>query len=90
LNPETPFSRFYGEATVQACLLGDCHYLDISGEPEFIEKIAHPFAGCVIFLYRLFSHCTVPVRSFTAIWQRFGVRRAGQRARPHVGERVWF
>lgn len=33
-----PF-RFLGEAVVVACIRGGAHYLDISGEPEFIEAI---------------------------------------------------
>ncbi|KAI4465927.1 hypothetical protein MML48_3g00014141 [Holotrichia oblita] len=31
--------RFYGEPIVKACLATSTHYLDVTGEPEFMEKI---------------------------------------------------
>ncbi|KAF9181224.1 hypothetical protein BGZ51_005584 [Haplosporangium sp. Z 767] len=34
-----PF-RFLGEAVVTACIQEQCHYVDITGEPEFFEKMA--------------------------------------------------
>ena len=30
--------RFHGEAVVSACIRNSCDYVDITGEPEFIEK----------------------------------------------------
>lgn len=33
-----PF-RFFGEPVVKAAIAGKCHYLDISGEPEYMERI---------------------------------------------------
>ena len=34
-----PF-RFLGEAVVAACVSESCHYVDITGEPEFFESMA--------------------------------------------------
>lgn len=31
--------RFYGEAVVEACIAEGTHHLDISGEPQFLEKM---------------------------------------------------
>lgn len=33
-----PF-RFYGEPVVKACLAGEAHYLDVTGEPDFMERM---------------------------------------------------
>lgn len=33
-----PF-RYWGEPVVRACIASRCHYLDICGEPEYIERI---------------------------------------------------
>lgn len=33
-----PF-RFYGEPVVKACIAEGCHYIDITGEPEFMERM---------------------------------------------------
>ncbi|KAJ3109161.1 hypothetical protein HDU97_008560 [Phlyctochytrium planicorne] len=38
INCVGPF-RFYGIPVVQACVAGNTHYVDITGEPEFIEKV---------------------------------------------------
>lgn len=38
LNCVGPF-RFHGEPVVRACIEGGCDYLDITGEPEFMERI---------------------------------------------------
>lgn len=38
VNAVGPF-RFFGESVVQASIAGGCHYIDISGEPEFIEAM---------------------------------------------------
>jgi len=38
LNCVGPY-RFSGEQVVQACLAGGAHHIDISGEPQFLEKI---------------------------------------------------
>ncbi|KAJ7337116.1 hypothetical protein OS493_009968 [Desmophyllum pertusum] len=38
LNCVGPY-RFYGEAVVKAAVDNGCHHLDISGEPEFLEKM---------------------------------------------------
>lgn len=37
LNCVGPY-RLWGEPVVKACLEGGCHYLDITGEPEFMER----------------------------------------------------
>ncbi|CAM9601503.1 unnamed protein product, partial [Heterosigma akashiwo] len=37
INATGPF-RFWGEAVVAACVAAGCHYVDITGEPEFIER----------------------------------------------------
>lgn len=37
INCVGPF-RLYGEAVVRSCLLNSCHYVDITGEPEFMER----------------------------------------------------
>lgn len=38
LNCTGPY-RYFGENTVKACVLNDTHYLDITGEPDFIERM---------------------------------------------------
>jgi short subunit dehydrogenase-like uncharacterized protein len=38
LNCVGPF-RFHGEAVVQACIAARTQYLDITGEPEFMERV---------------------------------------------------
>lgn len=38
LNCVGPY-RFFGEQVVKACIDAGCHYVDISGEPEFIERV---------------------------------------------------
>jgi len=38
INCTGPF-RYYGEEVVVSCLRNSCHYIDISGEPQFLEKI---------------------------------------------------
>ncbi|KRT79282.1 hypothetical protein AMK59_6691, partial [Oryctes borbonicus] len=38
INAVGPY-RFYGEAVVKACLTTSTHYVDVTGEPEFMEKI---------------------------------------------------
>jgi short subunit dehydrogenase-like uncharacterized protein len=38
INCVGPF-RFYGEAVVRAAVAGGCDYVDITGEPEFMERV---------------------------------------------------
>jgi len=38
LNCVGPY-RFYGEQVVKACIEGGSHHLDISGEPQYLEKM---------------------------------------------------
>ncbi|CAG8499517.1 7429_t:CDS:2 [Scutellospora calospora] len=38
INCVGPF-RFYGEPVVRACVENSCDYIDISGEPDFIERM---------------------------------------------------
>lgn len=38
INCAGPF-RFLGENVVKACIAEGCHYLDLCGEPEFIERM---------------------------------------------------
>jgi short subunit dehydrogenase-like uncharacterized protein len=46
--------RYWGEPVVAACVEAGCSCLDISGEPEYIEKIEYAYsekakaAGCYI------------------------------------------
>jgi short subunit dehydrogenase-like uncharacterized protein len=35
--------RFYGRPVVHACVEAGCHYVDVSGEPEFIERMEAEF-----------------------------------------------
>lgn len=37
-----PF-RFFGEPVVKACISAGCHYIDITGEPEFMERMELKF-----------------------------------------------
>ena len=32
-------SRFFGEPVVEACVEGGAHHVDISGEPQYLEKM---------------------------------------------------
>jgi short subunit dehydrogenase-like uncharacterized protein len=38
LNCSGPY-RFLGEGVVEACIAAGAHYLDISGEPQFMERM---------------------------------------------------
>jgi len=38
VNCAGPF-RFLGEPVVRACVAERCHYVDITGEPEFMERV---------------------------------------------------
>ena len=38
LNCVGPY-RFYGESVVEACVEAGAHHLDISGEPQYLEKM---------------------------------------------------
>lgn len=38
INCTGPF-RFYGEPVVAACIRNGCHYVDVTGEPQFMEMI---------------------------------------------------
>lgn len=31
--------RFYGEAVIKECLKTNTHHVDVSGEPEFLERM---------------------------------------------------
>lgn len=42
VNCVGPF-RFYGEQVVQACLDSQTDYVDITGEPEFIEEMMYKY-----------------------------------------------
>mmetsp|Transcript_10472 Transcript_10472/g.26626 ORF Transcript_10472/g.26626 Transcript_10472/m.26626 type:complete len:425 (+) Transcript_10472:117-1391(+) len=42
LNCVGPY-RLWGDAVVSACIKGKAHYLDISGEPEFIEEMEYKY-----------------------------------------------
>jgi len=44
LNCVGPY-RFYGEQVVKACIEGKAHHLDISGEPQFLEKMQLLYNG---------------------------------------------
>lgn len=38
LNCVGPY-RFFGEQVVQACIIEGAHHVDLSGEPQFLEKV---------------------------------------------------
>ena len=42
INAVGPF-RFHGRQVVRACIEAGCSYLDICGEPEFIEAVAYEY-----------------------------------------------
>ncbi len=68
LNCVGPY-RFFGEAVVRACLAADTHYLDISGEPEFIESMELQYkeeAQKKVRSTHLEAEC--PGRSLTTRW----------------------
>jgi len=44
LNCVGPY-RFYGEQVVKACIEGGAHHLDISGEPQYLEKMQLLYNG---------------------------------------------
>jgi len=44
LNCVGPY-RFYGEAVVRACVEGRASYVDISGEPQFLERMQLEYHG---------------------------------------------
>lgn len=44
LNCVGPY-RFYGTPVVKACIEQQCHHVDISGEPEWLEKVQLLFHG---------------------------------------------
>ena len=44
VNCSGPF-RTYGEPVVRACVDNGCHYIDISGEPEFIERMEATYSA---------------------------------------------
>ncbi|KAM7516741.1 hypothetical protein LguiA_006324 [Lonicera macranthoides] len=44
LNCVGPF-RLYGDPVVSACVDSSCHYLDICGEPEFMERMESIYHG---------------------------------------------
>ncbi|XP_005095024.1 saccharopine dehydrogenase-like oxidoreductase [Aplysia californica] len=44
LNCVGPY-RFYGEQVVKACVEGGAHHLDISGEPQYLEKMQLMYNG---------------------------------------------
>lgn len=37
--------RFHGEPVVQACIAGKCNYVDVTGEPEFMENMAFKYGS---------------------------------------------
>ncbi|XP_056134411.1 saccharopine dehydrogenase-like oxidoreductase [Lampris incognitus] len=42
LNCVGPY-RFYGEPVVKACVENEAHYIDISGEPQFLESMQYDY-----------------------------------------------
>jgi short subunit dehydrogenase-like uncharacterized protein len=44
INCVGPF-RFYGEPVVRACIAEGCDYVDITGEPEFIERMVFEYGA---------------------------------------------
>ncbi|RCI05601.1 hypothetical protein CU098_013000 [Rhizopus stolonifer] len=42
INAVGPF-RFMGEYVVRACVDNGCHYVDVTGEPEFIERMQRTY-----------------------------------------------
>mmetsp|Transcript_45375 Transcript_45375/g.176322 ORF Transcript_45375/g.176322 Transcript_45375/m.176322 type:complete len:410 (+) Transcript_45375:198-1427(+) len=43
INATGPY-RFYGEQVMRACLLANSHYVDVSGEPAFLERAVVKFS----------------------------------------------
>jgi short subunit dehydrogenase-like uncharacterized protein len=80
LNLTGPF-RFYGEAVVKSCLNTGTHYLDICGEPKFMEemylkyhKLARERELCLV------SGCgfdSVPADMGTLFLQRYFAEKGG-------------
>jgi hypothetical protein len=56
LNCVGPY-RFYGEAVVRACIAGGAHYLDITGEPEFMERVELKYGKAAADKARLLFVC---------------------------------
>jgi hypothetical protein len=81
VNTVGPF-RFYGEAVVAACVGAGASYLDVSGEPEFIERMelkyrrAAAAAGCYVASAVGFD--SVPAERCTLV-ETFITVRAGPR-----------
>ncbi|CAO3581242.1 unnamed protein product [Absidia cylindrospora] len=42
INAVGPF-RFMGEYVVQSCVEQQCHYVDVTGEPEFVERMQRTY-----------------------------------------------
>ncbi|KAI8987703.1 saccharopine dehydrogenase [Mycotypha africana] len=42
INAVGPF-RFMGEYVVRACVENGCHYVDVTGEPEFVERMQRTY-----------------------------------------------
>ena len=64
INAVGPF-RFHGRAVVQACVDAGTHYLDISGEPEFMERVELDFGDAArdkgVFIVSACGFDSVPV-----------------------------
>jgi short subunit dehydrogenase-like uncharacterized protein len=73
LNCVGPF-RLFGEPVVAACVGGGCHYLDITGEPEFMERVELRFGEEAARA----GVCVVPCSAFDSIPADLGVAFAVQ------------
>ena len=68
LTPRTHFSdsfkcsRFFGEPVVEACVEGGAHHVDISGEPQYLEKMQLKYHQVTMDVVR--SEKKIPSESF--------------------------
>ncbi len=77
LNCTGPY-RFLGEQVVQACLNADSHYMDISGEPQFMEESFLKFHKTALEKRLLILHSC----AFDSVPADFGVLHASRQFLP--------
>jgi short subunit dehydrogenase-like uncharacterized protein len=80
LNCVGPF-RLHGEPVVAACVSEGCHYLDITGEPEFMERMELRYGEEAARA----GLCIVPCSAFDSIPADLGVAFAVQQLAERCG-----
>ena len=80
LNCVGPF-RLFGEPVVAACVGEGCHYLDITGEPEFMERMELRYGEEAARA----GLCVVPCSAFDSIPADLGVAFAVQQLAERCG-----